>query len=81
LIAHSSSFLWAFGLLLLHDNLEDGSSLDNYIFSYFNFLKIDSLSLSTSITNKDPGLFKGIVFRLSFLVFAHQGIPLKSNQR
>jgi hypothetical protein len=36
LIAHSSSFLGSFGLLLLHDNLEDVSSLDNYIFSYFN---------------------------------------------
>jgi hypothetical protein len=72
LIAHSSSFLWSFGLLLLHDNLEDVSSLDNYIFSYFNSFKIDSLSFSTSITSKDLGLFKGIIFRLSFLVFAHR---------
>jgi len=80
LIAHSSSFLWSFGLPLLHDNVEDVSSLDNYIFSYLNSFKIDSLSLSTSITSKDLGLFKGISFRLSFLVFAHQRIPLNNNE-
>jgi hypothetical protein len=80
-IAHSSSSLWAFGLLLLHDNLEAVSSSDNYVFSHFNSFKIDSLSLSTSITSKDLGLFKGIIFQLSFTVFAHQGIPLKSNQQ